>query len=589
MQNNKNKIQTEQKKARINCSPRGERSTPQKTGKRKLNIKYLGGVLLKKMARGGAKELSLNADEVNNLNVFPVPDGDTGDNMRLTMESGVNAIEDIDSDNLALVFNKLSRGMLLGARGNSGVILSQFFAGTASGLQSAKRADAAAVGHALELGVKQAYSSVVSPMEGTILTVAREAVEYAVSRLDEGSTIRSLFSDLVNEMHSSLERTPELLAALKEANVVDSGGAGLLHIMDGFYRVLNGEEPQVNNKDESHAPQNEKEVIKSAPVFDFDNTKDYGYCTELLLQLKGAKCDHDSFDIESVKSFLSDCGDSIVAFRNETVVKIHVHTKIPEKVLEYMHGFGEFISVKIENMTLQHSRLIEDGENKKEKLKKKYGAVTVSSGEGFRELFSTLGVDVIIDGGQTGNPSTSDFLSAFKRISAENIFVFPNNANIIMAANQAADMYKEANVRVVPTKNVGEGYAALSAATFEEEAEEIVFVFSEAIKRVTTGVISPSVRDTEINGVKIHKGDTIGIVNKAVIVSDKDRVKAATSLALHLLSMPGKTVLTAFCGSDAQPEESKRVEESILESCPGREVYFTDGGQCTYPYVFVCE
>jgi DAK2 domain fusion protein YloV len=293
------------------------------------NIKYLGGLLLSKMARGGAKQLRTNAEEVNKLNVFPVPDGDTGDNMRMTIESGIAAIENIDSDDLAEVMKTLSHGMLLGARGNSGVILSQFFAGMAKGLDSSDKADPATFGHALELGVQQAYSSVMTPTEGTILTVAREAVEYAVSRLTPKSTIRTLFADLVKEMHASLDRTPEILTVLKEAGVVDSGGAGLLYIMDGFNRVLNGEEIS----DDGVQYELTKSSAPTAFAFNENSEMTYGYCTELLVQLQRSKTDIENFDIEALRSFLVSIGDSVVAFKTESIVKLHVHTFTPEKVL----------------------------------------------------------------------------------------------------------------------------------------------------------------------------------------------------------------------------------------------------------------
>ena len=309
------------------------------------DLKYLGGLLLAKMAFGGAARLRSNADEVNKLNVFPVPDGDTGDNMRMTVESGIAAIENLDSDDLSEVMKVLSHGMLLGARGNSGVILSQFFAGISKGLAGTKKADPAILGHALELGVKQAYTSVMTPTEGTILTVAREAVEYAVERITPQSTLRSFFADLVGEMHASVDRTPEILSVLKEAGVVDSGGAGLYYIMDGFNRVLNGEE--VSQVGEA-APQTTAKPAIDFSAFGPDSVMTYGYCTEMLVQLQNSKADVESFDIEALKEFLGSIGDSVVAFKTESIVKLHVHTFTPEKVLAHCHTFGEFLTIKIE-------------------------------------------------------------------------------------------------------------------------------------------------------------------------------------------------------------------------------------------------
>ena len=578
-------------------------ATPKKkTTKKKnsgINLKFIGGALLRKMAFGGAKQLGSNADEVNKLNVFPVPDGDTGDNMRMTIESGIAAIENMDSDDLAEVMKALSHGMLLGARGNSGVILSQFFAGTAKGLDKEEKADAETFGHALEMGVKQAYSSVMTPTEGTILTVAREAVEYAVSRITEKSTIRSLFADLVKEMHASLDRTPEMLAALKEAGVVDSGGAGLLYIMDGFNRVLNGEEVEGV---ESLAEKVAKAPATGENIFEFgpDSVMEFGYCTECLLRLQNAKTDIDAFDVEELKAFLAGLGDSIVAFKTDSIVKLHVHTFTPEKVLEYCRQYGEFLTIKIENMSVQHSESAVKDEPKEEAKaeepqaavapKKRNGMVAVSNGPGVDALFTDLGVDCIVEGGQTQNPSTNDFLDAFAKVNAEHIFVFPNNGNIFMAASQAADLWEKAEVHVIPSKNIGMGYVAMSSADLSsEDTEAIIAEMNEAMKRVTTGYISPSIRDADMNGVHITEGDTIGIIDKEIVLSEKERMDAAHALACKLLDMPEKFMLTVFVGSDATEEERTELEAFVNEKYPDDEVYFIDGGQDIYPFIFVAE
>lgn len=570
---------------------------------KKLDIKYLGGLLFRKMARGGAKSLGSNAEEVNKLNVFPVPDGDTGDNMRMTMESGVAAIENVDSDNLADVMNALSHGMLMGARGNSGVILSQFFAGTAKGL-STNKADPAMLGKALEMGVKQAYSSVMTPTEGTILTVAREAVEYAVGRITQKSTIHSFFADLVREMHNSLERTPEALSALKEAGVVDSGGAGLFYIMDGFYRVLSGEEIP-------DAPVSNKEIDppKASPLsyaFDENSEMTYGYCTELLVQLQRSKIDPSHFDIDALRSFLSSVGDSIVAFVTGSIVKLHVHTMTPEVVLAHCRTFGEFLTVKIENMSLQHTELEEQGQapdNTAKEVstpsestvghcveKKRFGVVSVSIGAGIEKLFCELGADIVIQGGQTHNPSTSEFLEAFEKIAAEDIFVFPNNGNIVMAATQAAELYENARVHVVPTKSIGMGYVALCSLDFDaESAEAVLAAMNEASLRVSSGYISPSIRDAEMNGLTIKNGDTIGIVDKEIVVAAEERMDATLALISHLLKDEDKYMLSVFVGADASDEECERIREYMKTKHESVELYFIQGDQEIYPFLFVTE
>ncbi len=572
-------------------------STPKadtkKSGEKKsggFNIKQLGGALFAKMMRGGASELRANAEEVNKLNVFPVPDGDTGDNMRMTIESGIAALENSNSDDIAEVMRVISKGMLLGARGNSGVILSQFFAGVAKGFNNVKKADAVTIGKALESGVTQAYTSVMTPTEGTILTVAREAVEYAVSRITPKSTIRSLFADLVKEMHASLERTPDRLAQLKEAGVVDSGGAGLFYIMDGINRVLNGEEI-----DESSAPTDTASKLSPAMTSSFgpDSEMTYGYCTELLVQLMNRKCDPETFDIEPLKIYLSAIGDSVVCFKTESIVKLHVHTLTPEKVLEYCREFGEFLTIKIENMSVQHTSSSEAEPRKKEEAaapKKKYAVVAVSNGPGIEELFVELGTDQIVHGGQTNNPSTNDFIEAFEKISAEHIFVFPNNGNIVMAANQAAEIYENAKVHVIPAKNIGAGYVALSSMNFDSsEPDELIAEAEEAISRITAAYISPAVRDADMNGVHVTEGDTIGIVGKEIVVSKASRMAATRELISYLLNGKERYMLTVFVGVDPTPEERAMLENHITETYPDIEFYFIDGGQEIYPYMFVAE
>ncbi len=572
------------------------KSQTKKSGESKWNIKSLGGMLFAKMLRGGASELHSKAEEVNKLNVFPVPDGDTGDNMTMTIESGVASLDNIDTDDLAEVLRVASKGMLLGARGNSGVILSQFFAGMAKGVENVENADAKTLAKALEKGVEQAYGSVMTPTEGTILTVAREAVEYAVSRINSKSTVQSLFSDLVKEMNASLERTPEILPILSEAGVVDSGGAGLLYIIDGLNRVLNGEEVEEVDDGEITRLPKPKSVAIGESSFGPDSDMDYGYCTELLVQLMNKKIAENPFDLDALKVFLATIGDSIVAFQTDLIVKIHVHTLRPDKVLRYMRKFGEFITVKIENMSLQHTELKDENETAAEienavLPKKKYGIVMVSNGDGISELFREMGADEIVSGGQTNNPSTNDFIDAFGRINAESIFVFPNNSNIIMAASQAAEIYENATVYVVPTKSMGAGYVAVSSMGFdmEENADNLMAEATEAIGRITSAYISPAVRDVDMNGVHVTEGDTMGIIAKEIVISGPDKIASTFGLIDILLTDTGKYMLTVFCGKDTTSEEKAKLEKYVSETYPDIEAYFIDGGQEVYPFLFVAE
>ncbi len=579
---------TKDEKPKKTTKPKKE-SKPKKDGDF-LGLKRLGGLIFAKMIRGGADELRANSEKVNQLNVFPVPDGDTGDNMSLTLDSGVAAIENLETDDIAEVMKFFSRGMLMGARGNSGVILSQFFAGIAKGFEEGKDADPEVFGRALQMGVEQAYATVMTPTEGTILTVAREAVEYAISRITPKSTVASLFKDLATEMYASVDRTPEILPVLKEAGVVDSGGAGLFYIIDGFSRVLNGEEiVRVGGRDVVHA---------KAPVsnsnFNVDSEMTYGYCTELLVQLLRSKGDPDRFDIEELRAYLATLGDSIVAFKTDSIVKIHVHTFTPWRVLEKMGEHGAFLTVKIENMSVQHTEL-ENGAVSEEKPaekpaeRKQYGVVAVASGDGLEAVFREFGADVVVRGGQTKNPSAGEFLDAFKAINAEHIFVFPNNSNIMMAAEQAAGIYEDAKIHVIPSKLMGTGYVAISTLALDNpDPEEVVRLATETINSVSCGYISPSIRDADMNGIHIENGDTIGIIGKEIVTSHADRMEAAKSL-LRILFAEEKYFLTVIRGTEATDEESEILTGFLKEAFPQTEVYFIDGGQEVYPFIFVAE
>ncbi len=552
--------------------------------------KFLDGAMFADMVRGGAAQLRSNATVVNNLNVFPVPDGDTGDNMSMTIEGGVAALDGMKTDDLAEVTRTLSEGMLLGARGNSGVILSQFFAGLTKGFEAHQKANAQVVGAAMQEGVRQAYASVITPTEGTILTVAREAVEYAVARLDESSTLVTLFSDLIKEMYASLQRTPDLLDALKEAGVIDSGGAGLFYIMQGFYKILIGEEI-----DDSVLPTPQKTSAVDLSSFGPDSEMTYGYCTELLLQLQNKKTDIEAFDESVIVQYLQSIGDSIVAFKTGSIVKLHVHTMTPEKVLEFCRQFGEFLTVKIENMSVQHSSTVTEDENEKKSAStakrppRDHGTVAVASGNGIEELFRKLGVDEVVQGGQTNNPSAQDFLTAFENVNARNIYVFPNNGNIIMAAKQAGQLYSEGTVHVIESKDLGQGYAAISSLNFEtDDPASITEMLTEAMSAVTTGYISTSIRNAELGGVHIECGDYIGFVGKEMKVSCKNKVTAALEL-LEKMGIAERYLVTTFVGNDATPEEIEELSAKVAETYPEVEFYAVDGGQEVYPFIFVVE
>ena len=558
----------------------------------KFDILTLDGATFAEMVKAGAANLRLNAEEVNDLNVFPVPDGDTGDNMSMTAEGGTAALAKIDSDNLSEVAATVSRGMLLGARGNSGVILSQMFAGMARGFEKGESADIDTLCEALKLGVKQAYAAVMKPAEGTILTVAREGVENAVENVELGCTVGMLFSSVVSEMRLSLERTPDILPVLKEAGVVDSGGAGLLYIFEGFLKALRGEKVEVA----APAPTSAQAVDLSS--FGPDSVMTYGYCTELLLQLQNCKVDPETFDPAVITEFLENIGNSIVAFKTDSVVKIHVHTLTPELVLEFCRRFGEFLTVKIENMSVQHSEISEKEEKKEEKKeaapakreRRPFGFISVASGAGIERLFLDLGADYVVDGGQTKNPAISDFLEAFDAVNADHIFVFPNNGNIILAASQAAEIYEGSVIHVIPSRDIGSGYVALSSldATCDDPAQ-IEESLIASMENVTTGSVSIAVRDAELNGVTIKGGEYIGFVGKQMLVSRASMTDTACGLLDKMFEDEDKFMLTVFVGADANEQDCAAVEAYAAEKFPDVEVYLAEGGQDVYPFIFVAE
>ncbi len=544
--------------------------------------KFLNGNLFAKMFRGGVAYLRSHVKIVNNMNVFPVPDGDTGDNMMMTMEGGAKALSKIEGESLDQVAKSLMDGMLLGARGNSGVILSQFFAGISNEFLGKEEVSVADIGKALSNGVKQAYASVSSPAEGTILTVARESVDYAVSRINEESTVESLFQDLVTEMDASLKRTPEILTVLKEAGVVDSGGSGLKYIAEGFLKILKGEEIEDIAASESTSSAADIDFSKFGP----DSEMNYGYCTELLVQLMNAKTDVEAFDVNIIKDFLATIGDSIVAYKTGTIVKLHVHTMQPYKVLEFCHQFGEFLTLKIENMSVQHNETVE---KPKEKPHKRYGVVAVANGDGIRQLYETLGADEIVSGGQTMNPSAQNFLDVFEEINADHIIVFPNNGNIILAARQAAKIYEKAQIHVIESKSVGDCYAALSTIDLENEnVDEVIEGINAAMTEVETGFVTYAVRNTEMNGVKVHENDYISFCGKQMLASEPD-ILAASMKLLEGMKASECDIVNIFYGKSVSEDLLDEFVAQIEEAYPDIEIQTFNGGQDVYRFIVVVE
>ena len=548
-----------------------------------MQTTVLDGILFARLLRGGAANLKANVTTVNDLNVFPIPDGDTGDNMFLTINSGAAAAGE-GSESLSQTAGKAASGMLLGARGNSGVILSRIFAGLAKGFEGIARADVRAVARAFESGVSEAYGAVSVPVEGTILTVLKDSVTAANGNIADDSTLESYFADFNSELKESLERTPDLLDVLKEAGVVDSGGAGLGYIIEGMINALDGATVSLE------APAAQAKSV-DLDAFGTDSVLEFGYCTEFLLRLQSSKIDIDNFNADELISYLNSVGESVVCFREGTVVKVHVHTMTPGNIINHMQRYGEFLTFKMENMTLQHNEnhMQEKFAPKVNKPHKPFGVVSVAAGSGIKDAFISLGCDVVVDGGQSMNPSAEDMIAAFNEINADVIFVFPNNSNIIMTANQAAQLYDGAEVRVVPTKTIGEGYAAISMMdTTVGDTDAVIADLEEVIAGVVTGMVSRAVRDAEMNGVAVKKDDFIGFAGDTVYTDSPDRNTAAIELC-EAAKAQRYDIMLLVCGADATEAEAQALYNELHNKYRRTEIVMIDGGQPVYDYIIILE
>lgn len=545
-----------------------------------MESEHIDGSLFIKMIRGGIDNLSLHADEVNDLNVFPIPDGDTGSNMLLTLQGGET---DCENKEIGKVSRKTANGMLLSARGNSGVILSQFYDGIADGLADKDYADAEEIADAFLCGVNSAYSAVAEPTEGTILTVMREASNYAREKRHEN--VNDYLSDFLFKAKETLEATPDMLAVLKKTGVVDSGGAGLIYIIEGAVNALNGDTSANNTKQNNDFQSNKINFDR----FDENSELTFGYCTEVLLRLQNAKTDVENFDPDIIKRYLASVGDSIVCFRTGSIVKIHVHTKTPYKVLEFCQKYGEYLTVKIENMSLQHNSLPSESKLAEKTERKKFAVVAAASGEGIKQTFREMGADYIVEGGQSMNPSADEFIEAFKQVNADVIFVLPNNGNVILAAKQAAKMYSGSDVRVIESRSVGDCYAVLTMLdTDSGNADEIESEMREAMKGVTTAYVSKCIRNTEMDGFMLHDGQYIGFEGKEIVSADNDRRDTACMLA-DRLDFNGHEICIIVRGEDSNENEAEEIADHIRKSHCDCEVFVIDGGQEIYSYIIIIE
>ena len=544
----------------------------------------INGSLFKKMVINGAINLKNDLKEIDDLNVFPVPDGDTGTNMSMTMMSGVRDIQNSEAISISEISKTLSRGLLMGARGNSGVILSQFFRGIYTGMENIK-GSSATVNEFIDClvsGYKVAYKAVMNPVEGTILTVMREAGEQVDANRKQFKDVESVLVKYIEYAEVSLANTPNILPVLKDAGVVDSGGAGFLKVVKGMLMAVQGKMLEITAT--------QVETSQNAQA-NFD-TKDikFGYCTEFILILNKP----EEFQESDLRTPLSIIGDSLVLVKDEDLCKIHVHTNNPGRALNMAQRHGEFKTIKIENMRLQHTELIKEEKKPAAPVvqvsseKKKFALVAVCFGDGIKGVFTELGVDYIIDGGQTMNPSTEDFVKAVETLNAENIIIIPNNSNVIMAAEQTKKLCEGANIEVLRTKTIAHGYASLMAFDETSSLEENVEAMSAAIANVKAAEVTYAVRDTEISGVKIQSGDFMGILNGEIIVSTEKRIDAVK----HVLDSSideDSMIVTIFSGLGVESSEVDELVEYATSLNSEVDVQVIDGKQDIYSYIVAVE
>lgn len=556
----------------------------------------ISGSLFKKMVTNGAINLKNNHQEINHLNVFPVPDGDTGTNMQMTMMAGIKEVSSLDSKSIVDVSKILSRGLLMGARGNSGVILSQFFRGVYSEIAKIKNGSATVDEFiaALVGGYQMAYRAVMTPVEGTILTVVREAAEHVLRERKSLKSVEDVLNCYLKQARVSLDRTPELLPVLKQAGVVDSGGAGFIKIIEGMLLATQGQ--TLTLQQETQAELKHEEGFKGQNIEDFNI--EFGYCTEFIVKLHN----QNDFDQEVLRNTLLQMGDSLVLVQDEELVKVHVHTNQPGVAITLGQKYGNLQTMKVENMRLQHGAVVESihehdhkHDHKEEtnfqavkETRSKYGIISVCFGDGIKQAFKELGVDYIIDGGQTMNPPTEEFIKAVKSVNAENVIILPNNSNVILSAEQTLALCEDQNIRVLKTKSIGQGYASLMVFDNTQEMDDNVEAMSEIIANMTTGELTYSVRDTEMNGVKIAKGDFIGITKGKIVVSLPDRVEAIHGLLDQIIKETSE-IVTLFYGKDVSEDEIKEVKKYIQSLNEDLEIEVINGKQDIYAYIVAVE
>ncbi len=551
----------------------------------------------RKMIAVSSNRLNNNAEFINSLNVFPVPDGDTGTNMSLSFASGAKYVSESTSSSVGELSQALAKGLLMGARGNSGVILSQVFRGFSKNAAAKTELTPADLADALVAGVQTAYKAVMKPQEGTILTVARKAAEAATKTAKTSDDCVEVMEAAYEAAEAALKTTPDLLPVLKEVGVVDSGGQGLTFVYQGFFDALSG---NVRDEQEYHPTPADMDDMVSAEhhksVQSQLNTEDiqYGYCTEIMVKLGAGRLVDEKFDYDTFRGYLSEIGNSLLVIADDEVVKVHVHTEQPGKVLSYGQKFGSLIKVKVDNMRLQHETILEQDKEAEEEQQAEinqiagdYGIIAVASGDGLAQLFHSVGVTQIIQGGQTMNPSTKDIVDAINATGKDKVIVLPNNKNIFLAAEQAADV-ADANVKVVHTRSITQGLSAMINFNKEADIDENVAAMEEALDDVISGQVTVAVRDTTIDGQEIKKDSYMGIVDGSIKVTDPDRKKATLEMVKAMLDEDSE-VITIIYGADADQAEAQAIADEIQSWDEDYEIEIHEGDQPVYPYLISVE
>ncbi|HEH2230072.1 TPA: fatty acid kinase catalytic subunit FakA [Staphylococcus aureus] len=547
-------------------------------------ISKINGKLFADMIIQGAQNLSNNADLVDSLNVYPVPDGDTGTNMNLTMTSGREEVENNLSKNIGELGKTFSKGLLMGARGNSGVILSQLFRGFCKNIESESEINSKLLAESFQAGVETAYKAVMKPVEGTILTVAKDAAQAAIEKANNTEDCIELMAYIIVKANESLENTPNLLAVLKEVGVVDSGGKGLLCVYEGFLKALKGEKVEAKvakiDKDEFvHDEHDFHGVINTEDII-------YGYCTEMMVRFGKNK---KAFDEQEFRQDMSQFGDSLLVINDEEIVKVHVHTEYPGKVFNYGQQYGELIKLKVENMREQHREVIrKEQHTAKPKMETVETAIiTISMGEGISEIFKSMGATHIISGGQTMNPSTEDIVKVIEQSKCKRAIILPNNKNILMASEQAASIV-DAEAVVIPTKSIPQGISALFQYDVDATLEENKAQMADSVNNVKSGSLTYAVRDTKIDGVEIKKDAFMGLIEDKIVSSQSDQLTTVTELLNEMLAEDSE-ILTVIIGQDAEQAVTDNMINWIEEQYPDVEVEVHEGGQPIYQYFFSVE